>query len=53
MKFLILIATLASLTSCNTMVGLWRDSKASYHWTKDKIQNSGGSSQGQYGAPVY
>ncbi|MEY3394782.1 MAG: hypothetical protein RL346_1018 [Verrucomicrobiota bacterium] len=53
MKYLLLIATMTALSSCNTMVGLWRDTKASYHWTKDQIQHSGSGSQDSYGAPVY
>lgn len=53
MKWILLIATLVSLTSCNTMIGVWRDSKAGYQWSKEKMQNSGGGSQEEYGAPVY
>ncbi len=53
MKYSLLIAISIALSSCNTMVGLWRDTKAGYHWTKDKMQNSGGGSEQEYGAPVY
>jgi hypothetical protein len=36
------------------MIGVWRDTKAGYHWSKAKIQNSGsGGSEEEYGAPVY
>jgi predicted small secreted protein len=54
MKWILLIATVVSLTSCNTMIGVWRDTKAGFNWSKEKIQNSGnGGSQQEYGAPVY
>jgi predicted small secreted protein len=53
MKWILLIATVVSLTSCNTMIGAWRDTKATYQWTKGKIQESGNSTQEEYGAPVY
>jgi predicted small secreted protein len=53
MKWFLLIATVVSLTSCNTMIGVWRDTKAGFQWTKGKMQDSGGGSQEEYGAPVY
>lgn len=53
MKWLLLTATLVSLTSCNTMIGAWRDTKAGYQWTKQKIQDSNSGSEQEYGAPVY
>ncbi|MES2983489.1 MAG: hypothetical protein V4727_14345 [Verrucomicrobiota bacterium] len=53
MKWILLIVTVVSLTSCNTMIGVWRDTKATYHWSKEKMQNSGSGSQEEYGAPVY
>jgi predicted small secreted protein len=53
MKWLLLIATVVSLTSCNTMIGVWRDTKAGFQWTKQKMQGSGGGNQDSYGAPVY
>jgi predicted small secreted protein len=53
MKWMLLICMVVSLGSCNTTVGVWRDTKATYHWTKEKIQNSGNGSQQEYGAPVY
>ncbi|MFT3989868.1 MAG: hypothetical protein QM680_00520 [Luteolibacter sp.] len=63
MKFPILLlalASLLSLTSCNTSIGLWRDTKEGFIWTKNKIQNSRGggggdnsSYSGDYGAPIY
>lgn len=55
MKILLVLAALLAFTSCNTMIGLGRDTKVGYHWTKDKIQSSGDGSGGTYdeGAPVY
>lgn len=56
MKIVALLAVAVSLASCNTSIGLWRDTKAGFIWTKNKIQNSGNGGGGQdyeYGAPVY
>lgn len=58
MKFLMLIGALLSLNSCNTAIGIGRDTKQGYLWTKAKIQSSssGGGSNNSYdpsGAPVY
>ena len=55
MRYLALIALVASLSSCNTTIGLYRDTKAAFLWTKGKIQGSGGGGGGgdDYGAPVY
>jgi hypothetical protein len=56
MRFLIVIALSASLVSCNTTIGLYRDTKAAVLWTKGKFQGGGGSGGGydeEYGAPVY
>lgn len=62
MKFFLALAAIGTLASCNTSIGMWRDTKATYNWSKRKIQesnNSGGSSSGgqeydyEYGAPVY
>lgn len=55
MKALLLMAFVFSLASCNTSIGVWRDTKASYNWTKNKIQESqaGGGQNYEYGAPVY
>ncbi|MFD2256687.1 hypothetical protein ACFSSA_08365 [Luteolibacter algae] len=56
MKLVLILITSCTLISCNTTIGLWRDTKDGYHWTKNKIQNSGSNSGGQeyeYGAPVY
>jgi predicted small secreted protein len=51
MKFFIVIATLLALNSCNTIIGMGRDTKAGYLWTKKKIQ--GEESAEHADAPVY
>jgi predicted small secreted protein len=60
MKHLILLtlcATVLALTSCNTTIGIYRDTKAAAIWTKNKIKpnagGDGGASYDDYGAPVY
>ena len=58
MKFLFLLVAIGTLVSCNTSIGMWRDTKATYNWSKNKIQesNNGGGGESQdyeYGAPVY
>lgn len=57
MKILLLLTLVVSLTSCNTAIGVWRDTKATYNWSKNKIQESqnGGrdSYDTEYGASVY
>ena len=54
MKFFSILAVLVCLTSCNTLIGVGRDTKEGFIWTKNKIQGAGQqSSQDQYGAPVY
>ena len=54
MKILLVIATALALNSCNTSIGLWRDTKQGYQWTKAKMQGNGGDSQSDpSGAPVY
>lgn len=54
MKVLALILVALSLNSCNTLIGIGRDTKQGYQWTKGKIQGSGGGGGGEeYGAPVY
>jgi predicted small secreted protein len=51
MKFLLVIAALLSLNSCNTLIGLGRDTKEGYRWTKKKIQ--GEEVIPEANAPVY
>jgi predicted small secreted protein len=59
MRYLALIALATSLVSCNTTIGLYRDTKAAVLWTKGKFQGTGGDGGGgggfdeEYGAPVY
>ena len=54
MKLLPLLLAALALTSCNTLIGVGRDTKQGYNWTKQKIQNSRqGGSDDHYGAPVY
>lgn len=58
MKYLALLLVATGLSSCNTSIGIYRDAKVGFLWTKEKIQgmSSGGSDGGvpeEYGAPVY
>ena len=51
MKFFIVIATLLALNSCNTIIGMGRDTKVGYLWTKQKIQGEEAAEHAD--APVY
>lgn len=51
MKFLLLIIATTALTSCNTSIGLGRDIKQGFEWTKSKFQ--GAQQEEAAGAPVY
>jgi hypothetical protein len=58
MKYILLCAAALSLVSCNTAIGIYRDGKQGFIWTKNKIQESrnnggGGESYDPYGAPTY
>jgi len=56
MKFVLLAIALLTLNSCNTIIGMYRDTKQAVIWTKDKIQGSGGGGGGgdaYSDAPVY
>lgn len=55
MKTLIVLFFAASLVSCNTSIGIYRDTKAGFLWTKGKIQqwSGDGAPDEEYGAPVY
>jgi predicted small secreted protein len=59
MKMLIVIVAALALNSCNTFIGIGRDTKQGYQWTKSKIQGQGGGGGGSSdtyddsSAPVY
>jgi len=57
MKFFALAVVVFGLTSCNTLIGIGRDTKEGFIWTKNKIQGAnqggGGRYEEEYGAPVY
>ena len=55
MKFVLLAIALLTLNSCNTIIGMYRDTKQAAIWTKDKIQGSsgGGGGDAYSDAPVY
>ena len=53
MKILIVIAAALALNSCNTCIGIGRDTQQGYEWTKAKMQGSGSSQPDSSGAPVY
>ena len=52
MKFFLVLAGVMALNSCNTLIGIGRDTKQAFEWTKGKMQGtqSGGNNSG---APVY
>lgn len=58
MKICMLLACLVGLSSCNTLIGAWRDTKALSKWGQNKIENSSSGgvdapAEYEYGAPVY
>ena len=55
MRLFTLFAVIFALNSCNTGIGLYRDTKAACIWTKGKMQGTDGGGGGgdDYGAPVY
>lgn len=56
MKLLIVIVAALALNSCNTFIGIGRDTKQGYQWTKSKIQGQGGGGSETYddsSAPGY
>lgn len=53
MKLLFVLAAAVALTSCNTCIGIGRDTKQGYEWTKSKFQGSGDPPPDPTGAPVY
>lgn len=42
MKLLMIFATAVLLSSCNTTIGVYRDLKGGFNWTKEKMQGTGG-----------
>ena len=40
MKFFFVLAAFGTLVSCNTSIGVWRDTKATYNWSKKKTPPS-------------
>ena len=54
MKYFVVLAALLALNSCNTCIGIGRDTEQAYLWTKGKIQGAGSNNGGEDGgAPVY
>ncbi len=54
MKILVLLTAVCALNSCNTSIGIYRDTKAAFLWTKEKTQGPGNTnSSNAGGAPVY
>jgi len=55
MKVLTALALVLALNSCNTLIGIGRDGRQAFDWTKAKVQGTGGGGGGgaDYGAPVY
>jgi hypothetical protein len=51
MKALLVMVAILALNSCNTLIGVGRDTKQGFIWTRDKIQGTGG--QSAYDEPVY
>ncbi len=59
MKCLLIVAISLPMLSCNTSIGLYRDTKLGVNWIGQKIQGNGGGyeddsgTEYQYDAPVY
>ncbi|MDH4443744.1 MAG: hypothetical protein QE267_01290 [Akkermansiaceae bacterium] len=41
MKLIMLVVAVVTLNSCNTMIGLGRDTMQGFNWTANKIQGAG------------
>jgi predicted small secreted protein len=52
MKFLFVMVAVMTLNSCNTLIGITRDTKLGYQWTKSKIEGATAPADND-GAPVY
>lgn len=52
MKLLLVIAATVALNSCNTCIGIGRDTKQGYEWTKSKFQG-GSKPKDEAVVPVY
>lgn len=56
MRFFFIAVFISSLCSCNTTIGLGRDIKSGYYWTKGKMQGDGNNATNDNnsgGAPIY
>lgn len=51
-KYLVILAALFALNSCNTLIGVTRDTKEGYRWAKQKMQKKEPIIE-QSNAPVY
>jgi predicted small secreted protein len=45
-KYLIILVTVFALNSCNTLIGIGRDTQKGCQWTAGKLQGMGGNSGG-------
>jgi predicted small secreted protein len=41
-KFILILSAALTLNSCNTLIGMGRDTKKGYQWTTSKFQGAGG-----------
>jgi hypothetical protein len=55
MKYALFFLLAVLLGSCNTMIGIGRDTKEGYYWSKRKIQErrKPAAYEDPYGGPVY
>lgn len=54
MKFFLIFISILALNSCNTMIGMFRDTKQAVSWAGGKMQgDGGGTADDASGAPVY
>jgi predicted small secreted protein len=47
-KLIIILVTALALNSCNTLIGMGRDTKKGYQWTASKFQGAGGGGGSGY-----